>query len=200
MAAKISVLVPWPSHIGDSASPKKIIIQFFFFLLATTLIWGSTDWKSFFFFWQLRWFGGLLTENLFFSKLGKLILNFVEYSRSHTWEWKVVWAERVLKTNLNKSTCLPYEHAEISHNCPHKNIFREDIRGLCWQGRLQRTNIFFLLDYMYSISSLFWVNLPELTSQVYSRCSFLKIVDFNWAFKKLSSEICLNRIRRERLV
>ena len=92
MAAKTSVPVSWPHILESACLPKslvsRIIIQFFFFLLPTTVFWGSTDSES------------------FISKLGKLILNFVEHS--HTWEWKVVLAERVLKINLKKSTCLPY--------------------------------------------------------------------------------------------
>ena len=93
MAAKISVPVPWP-HILESARLPK-----------------SLSFNSFFFFWQLPCFGGLLTQNIFFSKLGKLILNFLEHS--HTWDdverEKLsggLWSERVLKTIL-KSRKVP---------------------------------------------------------------------------------------------
>ena len=80
------------------------------------------------------------------------------------------------------------------------NIFRGDIRNLCSQGT-QRTNKFwgfFLRDYTVH-DQFFILNVPELIYQIYSRCSYLKIVDFNGAFKKLSLEICFNKIRRERL-
>ena len=53
---------------------------------------------------------------------------------------------------------------------------------------------------LHVLDQFFILNLPELTSQIYSRCSYLKIVDFNGAFsfKKLSLEISLNGYKDER--
>ena len=95
--------------------------------------------------------------------------------------------------------CLLHDpRAEISY-VPMKNIFRGDIRNLCSQGT-QRTDKFgfFLRDYTVH-DQFFILNVPELIYQIYSCCSYLKIVDFNGAFKKLSLEIYLNKIRRQRL-
>ena len=136
MAAKISVPVPWHHILEVSTSPKELGVytprqnamnvsrlssDSLFLLLATIMFWGSTDSKSF-----------------FFSKLGKLILNCVEHS------------------HLRVKSCLAFNNKSkvpvypTSRNllCFHKNIFREHIRGLCWQGT-QITNIFVLRDYMY---------------------------------------------------
>ena len=57
---------------------------------------------------------------------------------------------------FNNKSKVPVYPTSRNLLCSHKNIFREHIRGLCWQGT-QRTNIFVLHDYMYSISSLFWI-------------------------------------------
>ena len=148
MAAKISVPVPWPHILEVSASPKG------------QRIWFRRLSSNFFFFWQLPCFGGLLNQNHLFQSWESwysTVLN----SLSHTWEWKVVWAEGVLKTNL-LSTCLPYEQKSLN-NVPTKNIFRGDIGCLCSHGT-QRTNnfVFAWLDVL-GFSSLFWISRVDIS-------------------------------------
>ena len=149
MAAKISVPVPWP-HILESARLPK-----------------SLSFNSFFFFWQLPCFGGLLTQNIFFSKLGKLILNFLEHS--HTWDdverEKLsggLWSKRVLKTILKSRKVPVYptsrrEKKELDDNLRNQTFWETrwlqycEVRGLglkfwplsCWVMRYLLWHVFF---------------------------------------------------------
>ena len=175
------------TYWSQRASPKvwfsQIIIQIFFF------------------FCQLPCFGIYRLKISVFFKAGKADTQLC-WTLDHIWEWKAVWWPLVWEgfKNKSKEKYLSTLRAEISYKYSHKNIFREDIRGLCLQGTQRILYLFFCVTTCTRSVTFFILNLPELTSQICSRCSFLKIVDFNGAFKKLSLEICLNRIRRERLV
>ena len=99
---------------GRTASPKTAVAKYntdyhpvLSFLLEATVFWGSTD------------------SNFFFQSWERLILNFVEHSQILTLESEKlsggVWSESVLKTNLKKSTCLPYEQKSLI-NIPTKTF------------------------------------------------------------------------------
>ena len=116
--------------------------------------------------------GGYWLKIIFLSKLGTWNRDMKDLcsqgKHSHTWEWKVVWAERVFKKNKSRIPVYPLS-TELSY-VPMKNVFRVDIRGL-WLQVTQRTNIFFA--WLHVLDEFFYIlNLPELTSQIYSRCSY----------------------------
>ena len=141
--------------------------------------------KIFFFFRQLPCLGGYWLQIIFFQ----------------SWE---SWYATVLNTLTFESEKLSGEGFQNKSKVP---IYPTSRNLLCSHekqvsarrvGREQINVGFFLHDYTVH-EQFFILNLPELTFKICSCCLYLKIFDFNGAFKRLSLEICLNRIRRERL-
>ena len=76
-------------------------------------------------------------------------------SNTHTWEWKVDWAETVLKTNLNSK--VPVYPTSRNHlKCSHEKHFSSGHKRSLLAGCAENKYLF-LRDYIYSISSLFWI-------------------------------------------